>query len=74
MAQLIFWTAALLLLHTYFLYPLTLFLLDGVQQVLFNIRFMRTGEDRRSPRNELWPSVSLADRGSGSGETYPSGV
>jgi cellulose synthase/poly-beta-1,6-N-acetylglucosamine synthase-like glycosyltransferase len=60
MAEVFFWCAALLLLHTYFFYPLCLFAIDGVAQVLHTIRFMRQGVDRRRElvaRNA--PSVSL---------------
>ncbi|HVE85322.1 MAG TPA: glycosyltransferase family 2 protein [Myxococcales bacterium] len=47
MATVVFWGAALLLLHTYFFYPLALFALDGWQQVLRNVRFMQKGRDGR---------------------------
>ncbi|MCY1023838.1 glycosyltransferase family 2 protein [Pyxidicoccus sp. MSG2] len=43
MAEVFFWCAALLLAHTYFLYPLILFVLDGGAQVAQNIRAMRGG-------------------------------
>ncbi|NMO22889.1 glycosyltransferase family 2 protein, partial [Pyxidicoccus fallax] len=43
MAEVFFWCAALLLAHTYFLYPLSLFVLDGAAQVVQNIRAMRGG-------------------------------
>jgi cellulose synthase/poly-beta-1,6-N-acetylglucosamine synthase-like glycosyltransferase len=60
MAQAIFWSAALLLIHTYFLYPLVLFLMDGIEQALANIRFMTSGSERRRPRAQgTQPSVSL---------------
>lgn len=60
MAEVFFWCAALLLLHTYFFYPLFLFAIDGVAQVFHTIRFMRTGTHRRrEPRAEALPSVSL---------------
>jgi cellulose synthase/poly-beta-1,6-N-acetylglucosamine synthase-like glycosyltransferase len=60
MAELVFWLAALALLHTYFLYPLCLFVADGAAQVLANIRFMQRGEERRRLRaNAYPPSVSL---------------
>jgi cellulose synthase/poly-beta-1,6-N-acetylglucosamine synthase-like glycosyltransferase len=60
MAELAFWCAALLLVHTYFLYPLVLFALDGVAQVLHNVRYMRSGAHRRrgEQAGEL-PRVSL---------------
>ena len=61
MAELVFWGAALLLVHTYFLYPLVLLLLDGVAQVRANLRFFQRGEERRRPRAGLGgePAVSL---------------
>lgn len=60
MAQLVFWCAAVLLLHTYFFYPIVLIVLDGMKQVLDNIRFMRGGEDRRHTDGEgFLPSVTL---------------
>ncbi|QSQ26592.1 glycosyltransferase family 2 protein [Pyxidicoccus parkwayensis] len=43
MAEVFFWCAALLLAHTYFLYPLILFAMDGGAQVAQNIRAMRSG-------------------------------
>ncbi|MCP3060178.1 glycosyltransferase family 2 protein [Myxococcus sp. K38C18041901] len=61
MAEVFFWCAALLLAHTYFLYPLSLFVLDGAAQVAQNIRAMRGGDARRelSRRRGPAPSVSL---------------
>jgi hypothetical protein len=47
MAELVFWCAAVLLVHTYFLYPVMLFVLDGMAQVLHNVRYMRSGANRR---------------------------
>ncbi|MFY0522344.1 glycosyltransferase family 2 protein [Archangium gephyra] len=61
MAELVFWCAAVLLVHTYFLYPVVLFALDGVAQVLHNVRYMRSGANRRrdgQQASEL-PRVSL---------------
>jgi cellulose synthase/poly-beta-1,6-N-acetylglucosamine synthase-like glycosyltransferase len=60
MAELVFWCAALLLVHTYFLYPVVLFVLDGVAQVRHNVRFLRTGVSQRRGESvgEL-PRVSL---------------
>ncbi|WP_342374143.1 glycosyltransferase family 2 protein [Myxococcus stipitatus] len=61
MAEVFFWCAALLLAHTYFLYPLSLFVLDGVAQVAQNIRAMRghdADEDLTASRSPA-PSVSL---------------
>ncbi|WP_426731071.1 glycosyltransferase family 2 protein [Myxococcus faecalis] len=61
MAEVFFWCAALLLAHTYFLYPLSLFVLDGAAQVAQNIRAMRGGDARRElpSRRGPAPSVSL---------------
>src|SRR4051812_35617466 len=60
MATVVFWGAALLLLHTYFLYPLALFALDGWQQVWRNVRFMQKGRDRRRRAGgPCWPQVTL---------------
>lgn len=61
MAEVFFWSAALLLAHTYFFYPFMLFAMDGVAHVVHTIRFMRSGVDRRGGRGqrEPLPSVSL---------------
>jgi len=61
MAELIFWCAAVLLVHTYFLYPLALFAMDGVAQVLHNVRYMRSGASQRRevPAEDALPRVSL---------------
>ncbi|WP_224366566.1 glycosyltransferase family 2 protein [Hyalangium versicolor] len=60
MAEVFFWCAALLLLHTYFFYPLCLFAIDGVAQVFHTFRSMRKGESpRRERRAGPAPSVSL---------------
>ena len=61
MAELIFWCAAVLLVHTYFLYPLVLFALDGAAQVLHNVRYMRSGASQRlaEPAEAELPRVSL---------------
>ncbi len=60
MAEVLFWCAALFLVHTYFLYPVILFALDGVEQVLANVRFMRRGRVRAPARApEALPRVSL---------------
>ncbi|CAM4012648.1 glycosyltransferase family 2 protein [Corallococcus sp. ZKHCc1 1396] len=60
MAEVFFWCAALALVHTYFLYPLSLFALEGMAQVFQNARRMRSGEAARAsaPAQPL-PSVSL---------------
>ena len=60
MAELIFWCAAVLLVHTYFFYPLVLFAMDGVAQVAHNLRYMRSGTNqRRAEPVGLAPRVSL---------------
>ncbi|MBM7116913.1 glycosyltransferase family 2 protein [Archangium primigenium] len=61
MAELIFWCAAVLLVHTYFLYPLMLFAMDGVAQVFHNVRYMRSGASQRreAPAEDALPRVSL---------------
>ena len=60
MAELVFWCAALLLVHTYFLYPVWLFALEGAAQVLHNIRALRTGPPPRHGESEgPLPRVSL---------------
>src|SRR5262245_33711811 len=55
MATVVFWSAALLLLHTYFLYPLILFALDGVRQVARNAREVRRGRERGREREQEQP-------------------
>jgi len=60
MAQLFFWCGVLLLLHTYFFYPFLLFVLDGLDQVRANVRYMRGGLDRRHrAESPVPPRVSL---------------
>lgn len=61
MAEVFFWGAVFLLAHTYFLYPLMLFAMEGVAHVVQSIRFMQTEADRRGARKEResLPSVSL---------------
>ena len=60
MAELVFWCAAVLLVHTYFLYPVMLFVLDGMAQVLHNVRYMRSGANRRRDEQPSeQPRVSL---------------
>lgn len=59
MAEVFFWCAALLLVHTYFFYPLVLIALDGVAQAFHNLRANRTELPRREPKTGLKPSVSL---------------
>jgi cellulose synthase/poly-beta-1,6-N-acetylglucosamine synthase-like glycosyltransferase len=60
MAEVFFWCAALLLLHTYFFYPLCLFAIEGVAQVFHNLRAMGSGENRH-PEHKAGPlpTVSL---------------
>jgi cellulose synthase/poly-beta-1,6-N-acetylglucosamine synthase-like glycosyltransferase len=60
MGALLFWGAAILLLHTYFFYPLILVALDALHQALGNLRFIECGEERRKPRDgKENPPVSL---------------
>ncbi|QDE83157.1 glycosyltransferase family 2 protein [Myxococcus xanthus] len=61
MAEVFFWCAVLLLAHTYFLYPLSLFLLEGAAQVLKNARDVRRAEtvNHGSGGQRALPSVSL---------------
>jgi len=60
MAAVVFWCAALALVHTYFLYPIILFLVEGAAQVYWNVRYMNGGQDRRALRGaERPPKVSL---------------
>ena len=58
MAEVLFWCAVLFLVHTYFLYPVILFALDGVEQALENLRFMRRESSPTFPQLGL-PKVSL---------------
>jgi cellulose synthase/poly-beta-1,6-N-acetylglucosamine synthase-like glycosyltransferase len=60
MAEVFFWCAALALVHTYFLYPLSLFALEGVAQVFQNMRKMRSAEAVKAvAAGGPLPSVSL---------------
>ncbi|XXF81053.1 glycosyltransferase family 2 protein [Myxococcaceae bacterium GXIMD 01537] len=61
MAEVFFWSAALLLGHTYFFYPFLLLAMDGVAQVVHTVRYMRTGAERRrvARRTVPLPPVSL---------------
>lgn len=60
MGALLFWGAAVLLLHTYFFYPLVLMALDAVHQAIGNLRYIRSGKERRGPRDsDASPPVSL---------------
>ncbi len=60
MAAVVFWCAAFLLVHTYFLYPVILFLLDAGGQVYRNVRYMMGGQDqRRRLEPGPLPKVSL---------------
>jgi len=60
MAEVFFWCSALLLAHTYFLYPLSLFVLDGAAQVARNVRSMRGGEPRRGLATGRGPAPSVS--------------
>jgi cellulose synthase/poly-beta-1,6-N-acetylglucosamine synthase-like glycosyltransferase len=59
MAQLLFWLAVLLLLHTYVLYPILLMVFEGVAQVLAELRSIRTS--KMPPRRSFdpLPTVSM---------------
>ncbi|NBD09325.1 glycosyltransferase family 2 protein [Corallococcus silvisoli] len=60
MAEVFFWCASLALVHTYFLYPLSLFALDGVAQALQGKRRPRAGEaSLAGGKAGAPPSVSL---------------
>ncbi len=60
MVEVLFWGAALLLVHTYFLYPVFLFVIDGIDQVLRNVRFMKRGVEELSPQvGKDLPKVTL---------------
>ncbi len=60
MAEVFFWCAALLLAHTYFLYPLSLFVLDGAAQVAQNLRGMRGGGAARQAARRQGPATSVS--------------
>ncbi|MBZ4421247.1 glycosyltransferase family 2 protein [Myxococcus sp. RHSTA-1-4] len=60
MAEVLFWCAALLLAHTYFLYPLSLFVLDGAAQVAQNVRAMRGGGGGRQTARGGGPTPSVS--------------
>ncbi len=55
-ARWIFWSSALLLLHTYFFYPIILVLLDGARRLAQML--LRVTDEPRRPI-ELYPSVTL---------------
>ncbi len=60
MGALLFWGAAVLLLHTYFFYPVILMALDAVHQALGNLRYIRSGDERRKPRaSDVTPPVTV---------------
>ncbi len=60
MGALLFWGTAFVLLHTYFFYPIVLMALDAVYQAFGNLRYIRSGDERRKPRaTHLAPQVSL---------------
>jgi cellulose synthase/poly-beta-1,6-N-acetylglucosamine synthase-like glycosyltransferase len=59
MAEVFFWCATLLLLHTYFFYPLVLVAVDSVYQAMGNLRFIRGGRERRRGEGATLPRVSL---------------
>lgn len=56
----VFWAAVFLLVHTYFLYPVTLILWDAGRQVRELRRYLVQGQDRRRRRGEaMVPPVTL---------------
>ncbi|MBX5484805.1 MAG: glycosyltransferase [Myxococcaceae bacterium] len=60
MGEILFWCAALLILHTYFFYPVMLMVLDAVDQAIGNLRYIRDGNERRKPRaSDGVPPVTL---------------
>lgn len=60
MGEIVFWCAALLLLHTYFFYPVILMALDALHQAVGNLRYIKNGDERRKPRaTDVAPPVSL---------------
>ena len=58
MAEVLFWGAAVLLLHTYFLYPIVLVLMDGLVQAARNLRALKAGGPKAVEASSL-PTVSL---------------
>lgn len=60
MAALFFWCGVFFLLHTYFFYPVILFIWEGVAQVVANVRYMRGAHERRRRGDpKVLPRVSL---------------
>jgi hypothetical protein len=60
MAAFCFWAATLLLLHTYFLYPLLLIAWDSVQQVAANLRRLAGGAAVSTVASaETLPTITL---------------
>jgi cellulose synthase/poly-beta-1,6-N-acetylglucosamine synthase-like glycosyltransferase len=60
MAELIFVCSVFLLLHTYFLYPVILLVMDGAAQVWATLKYFRSGGERRQPRvDNFLPTVSM---------------
>src|SRR5713101_8251285 len=59
MAQLLFWLAVLLLLHTYVIYPLLLMAFEGVAQVLAELRVIRTWKMPLRRSFDQLPMVSM---------------
>src|SRR5207302_272889 len=55
---LFFWVSGLLLLHTYFFYPLLLVAFDGAAQLVKNFRSI-AGQQPRAPEAIDWPKVTL---------------
>ena len=59
MIAILFWVAALAVLHTYVLYPLLLILADGFEQARSAWRYISGSERRRAPAQLGLPHVSV---------------
>jgi cellulose synthase/poly-beta-1,6-N-acetylglucosamine synthase-like glycosyltransferase len=59
MIAILFWAAALAVLHTYVLYPLLLILADGFEQARSAWRYISGSERRRAPAQLGLPHVSV---------------
>src|SRR3954466_13827388 len=55
----VFWTAMLVVLHTYAIYPLLLIILDAVEQARSTWRYIGGSERRRPPAQLGLPNVSV---------------
>ncbi|OMH25678.1 glycosyltransferase family 2 protein [Motiliproteus sp. MSK22-1] len=57
--ELLFWLAVGLILYTYFIYPILLFVFSGLNQALSDTRYLWRRHQRRSIRLEELPAVSV---------------